>query len=251
MSINISLIPLALAMYIVMGEEKFNAWARSMEKLKYTSYTNLSQIKKYIIAAGYDVTKEYGILKTHFKSNKNDYFVWSIREGKLCAVFSIYDDEKLINEFINDMKRYSNIDIFSEVSLADQNTTIKAEEKPINITEQVFQTVFADEKLLIKTLEDIGFYPENNNGKITCCSDNYTLNFYKNDKDNYEFKISGNISNKEAYQKYKDVNNHYGKIVQKETINNVKQKVQKSSSMRLENEEILEDNSVVLTIDIL
>lgn len=251
MSINVSLIPLALAMYIVMGEEKFNAWVRSMEKLKYTFYTNLSQIKKYIIAAGYDVIKEYGVSKTHFKSNKKDYFVWSIRDGKLCAVFSIYDDEKLINEFINDMKKYSNIDIFSEDFLANDNTTIETKEKTINITEQVFQTVFADEKLLIKTLEDIGFYPENNNGKIICCSDNYTLNFYKNSKDNYEFKISGNISNKEAYQKYKDVNNHYGEIVQKETINNIKQKVQRNSSMKLENEEILEDNSVVLTIDVL
>lgn len=250
MSINIALIPLALAMYVVMGEEKFNAWARSFEKLKITSYTNIEQIKKYIIAAGYDITEQWGLLKTHFKTNKKeDYFVWEVRDGKLCAVFSTYDDDILIDDFINDILKVSNINIFSE----NPNNNLKSEQvKEIpKITEQVFQTKFADEKLLIKTLEDIGFNCENKNGAISCCSDNYTLNFYKNSKENYEFKVSGSISNKDAYQKYKDVDRHYGEIVQRETIDSVKQKVKNSQTMKLENEEILEDNSVLLTIEVM
>lgn len=248
MSINITLIPLALAMYIVMGEEKFNSWTKNFEKLKFTSYTNINQIKEYIVAAGYDITEHFGIIKTHFKSNKDDWFVWEMRDGKLCAVFSIYDDEILINKFISDILKVSN-NIFNEISEND----LKVEQKNTlpKITEQVFQTKFADENLLIKTLEDIGFICENNNGTISCCSDNYTLNFYQNKKGYFEFKIFGNISNKEAYQKYKDVDKHYGEIVQKETINNIKEKLENNLSMLLENEEILEDNSVVLTIDIL
>ena len=249
MSVNIALIPLALAMYVVMGEEKFNAWAKSFEKLKTTSYTDIEQIKKYIIDAGYDVVEHWGILKTHFKTNKNDWFTWEIREGKLCAIFSIYDNENLINTFINDILKVSNINIFSEHS----KSNIKTEHTngAPKITEQVFQTKFADEKLLVKTLEDIGFNCENKKGIITCCSDNYTLNFYKNDKNNYEFQVSGNISNKDAYLKYKDVDRHYGEIVQKETVDSVKQKVKNSKSMKIENEEILEDNSVVLTIEVM
>ncbi len=249
MSVNIALIPLALAMYVVMGEEKFNSWTKSFEKLKITSYTNINQIKEYIIAAGYDITEHFGIVKTHFKSNKNDWFIWEIRDGKLCAVFSIYDDENLINDFLNDILKVSNKNIFGEIS--ENNLRTDPKNTLPKITEQVFQTKFADKNLLIKTLEDIGFICEDNNGIISCCGDNYTLNFLQNEKSIFEFKISGNISNKDAYQKYKDLDKHYGEIVQKETINSIKEKLQNSSSMILENEEILEDNSVVLTIDIL
>lgn len=250
MSVNITLIPIAIAMYVVMGEEKFNAWVRSMENVKYTSFSNINQIKHYIISAGYDVSLEYGLIKTHFKSG-NDYFCWEVREGKLCAVFSIYDDEELIEKFVSDVKKYSKIDIFSDFVKLSKSENNSLNKEPQKLTEQIFQTKFADEELLLETLKDIGFCPQKNNGKITCCSENYTLNFYKNGNENYEFKISGNISNRDAYQKFKDVDNHYGEIVQKETVNNLKEKVKQSSTMKIESEEVLEDNSVMLTISLM
>lgn len=63
------------------------------------------------------------------------------------------------------------------------------------------------------------------------------LNEVKNDKPSTNNKV----------QKNKLTTNDN---IQEQICNNIKSKVAKSSSMKLENEEILEDNSVLLTISV-
>lgn len=254
MSINLSLVPLALVMYMVMGEERFNEFVRQNEDVKYTKFKSIKSMEKYVKLAGYDFGEQYGILKTHFKNQ--DYFIWEIRDGQVCAVFSIYDEKSEVINFIKAVERVVGLRCFynsvsdianpSAASISAQfSETKKITQKPV--TEQVFQTKFADKELLIKTLESLGLKCTENNGEITCSSDNYTL-IFTNKNNSYEFKIRGSVTNKQAYQKYKDIDTKYGKIVQKEVVENVKKKVAKSPSMQLENEELLEDNSVLLTI---
>lgn len=253
MSINIALIPLALAMRVVMGENGFDDFVRKHEDVRYTKYKSFNDIAKVVTSAGYDFGEQWGILKTHFITS--DYFTWEIRDGHVCAVFSVYDTDSDINAFICSVKRIVGAKCFyNSVAEINTNYQYKADvQKPKTIqppiTEQVFQTKFTDKNLLIKTLGSIGLKCIEKNSEIVCSSDNYTL-IFTNRNNTYEFKIRGTVTNKEAYQRYKDIDLKYGKVVQQEVVQNVKNKLSKSPTMKLEKEEVLEDNSVLLTINI-
>lgn len=251
MSINIALIPLALAMRVVMGEKGFEDFVRKQEDVKYTKFKSLNEVEKIVKSAGYDFGEQWGILKTHFKTK--DFFTWEIREGYICAVFSVYDETSDINTFIYAVEKATGARCFyGSVAEINTNSPHKAETQqpkmvqPL-ITEQIFQTKFTNKNLLIKALGSIGLKCVERNSEIICSSDNYTL-IFTNRNNAYEFRIRGSVTNKEAYQKYKDIDTRYGKVVQQEVVQNVKSKLAKSSTMQLEREEILEDNSVLLTI---
>lgn len=258
MSINIALIPLALVMYVVMGDKKFNEWARNGELVKYTSIKSFKIIQKFVKQAGYDFQEVYGIQKTHFAGR--NWFSWEIRGGYVCAVFSKYDSMTDLSNFINNVENTIGKKIFfdSLEEITDARS-IKAKPekiipvaqkevvKPKPITEQIFDTKFADKDLLIKALKSIGLICIETGNEIKCSSDNYTL-IFANNGTNYQFKIIGDVTEKDAYQKYKDVDLRYERLVQQEVVENVKKKVAKSPTMQLEQEEVLEDNSILLTI---
>ena len=254
-----------------MGEKGFEDFVRKNEDVRYTKFKSLKDIERMVQRSGYDFVEQWGMLKTHFKTR--DYFIWEIREGYVCAVFSVYDNLSDINGFIRAIEQVAGTKCFYDsVDEINANSQYKAQAQPQRasqpqrssqpqrasqpqrvaqppITQQVFQTKFTDKNLLIKALASIGLNCVEKNGEITCSSDNYTL-IFTNKNNIYEFKIIGNVSNKEAYQKYKDIDTRYAKEVQQEVIQNVKQKVAKSPTMKLEQEEVLEDNSVLLTITI-
>ncbi len=270
MSINISLIPLALVMRVVMGEKGFEDFVRKNEDVRYTKFKSFKDIERIVKKSGYDFVEQWGMLKTHFKTK--DYFLWEIRSGYVCAVFSVYDADLDVNNFIRAIEQTIGAKCFynsaEEINIEEINTNIQhkkemqaqrviepqkeiqtKKEIQVPIVEQVFQTKFTDKNLLIKALTSIGLNCVEKNNEITCSSDNYTL-IFTNKNNLYEFRIKGNVSNKEAYQKYKDIDTRYAKELQQEIIQNVKQKVAKSPTMHLEQEEVLEDNSVLLTITI-
>lgn len=251
MSINIALIPLALAMRVVMGKDGFEDFVRQNELVRYTNFKNFNDIANSVNKAGYDFKTQYGILKTHYKTG--GYFYWEIRDGYLCAVFSVYDENSEITNFINSLEKIFGKQIFYK-SLSDMNNNRKMAaieniKQPKPVTEQIFKTKFTNKNLLIKALKSIGLNCKQRDDELVCSSDNYTLIFTKKD-DIYEFKIVGEISNKDAYMKYKDIDKKYGKEVQQDVIKTIKENVFKKSNMKLEKEEILEDDSVVITINI-
>lgn len=264
MSINIALIPLALVMYVVMGEKRFNEWARSGELVKYTSVKSFKIIQRYLRQAGYDFQEVYGIQKTHFAGR--NWFSWEIRNGYVCAVFSKYDSMTDISNFIKNVENaigkktfFGSLEEITDVHFVRTRTekimpvaqkevqVVKEVIKPKPITEQVFDTKFADKNLLIKALKSIGLNCIETGNDIKCSSDNYTL-IFTNNGTNYQFKIVGDVTEKDAYQKYKDVDLRYERLVQQEVVENVKKKVTKSPTMQLQQEQVLEDNSVLLTI---
>lgn len=254
MSINIALIPLALAMRVVMGKDGFEDFVKQSELVRYTNFKNFNEISQFVNKAGYDFKTQYGILKTHYKTN--GYFYWEIRDGHLCAIFSVYDDSSDILNFIIELEKAVGKQVFydsildlknNKSRLNNINVENKKQIKPI--TEQIFKTKFTNKNLLIKALKSIGLNCNQKSNEIICSNDNYTLIFTNKDGI-YEFKIIGDVSSKDAYMRYKDIDTRYCKEVQQDVIKNVKEKVSESSSMKFEKEEVLEDNSVVITISL-
>jgi len=240
------MVPIALAMYVVMGEKKFISWVHSKEIEIKTTFTNLQEVKVYLAKAGYDFKMEHGLYKTHYSFEKEDFFIWDIREGKVCAIFSIYDDKEKMQRFISSFERVLGKQCF----LKNTITANTANTAKLPLKKQVLQTRFVDRELLIKTLKSIHLKYETNGSTIRCYANNYALLFENNSGKNYECKIIGNIDDKIVYQTYKNIDLNYGEAVQKDVIMNVKKKINNNYSMKFEQEETLEDGSVVITISV-
>ena len=148
----------------------------------------------------------------------------------------------------NKMENY-NPDIFN---LATENENCN-EDRVItdkHFIEKTFETPFMDKSILIKTLEEHGVknISEWNNG-LSGDVDNYKLIFEKPAEDKpYNLKISC-LENDNAEEKAGDLNNEYALNVQEDAYLHIIDKL-KENNMQIEDEEVMDDNTIVLTINI-
>ena len=120
-----------------------------------------------------------------------------------------------------------------------------------NFIEKSFETPFMDKEILKKTLEEHGVktIKEDSYGKISGVVDNYALSFEKMEEDKpYFIKISC-LETDNAEEKAKDLESEYTLNVQEEAYLNIIDKL-KENNMEIEEEEVQDDNTIVLTINI-
>ena len=116
--------------------------------------------------------------------------------------------------------------------------------------EKTFETPFMDKELLMKTLEEHGVRNiyEWENG-ISCEVDNYKLAFEKPSQDNpYNVRISC-LEKENAEEKLNDLNGEYALNVQEDAYLHILDKL-KENNMQIEQEEVMDDNTIVLTVNI-
>ena len=116
--------------------------------------------------------------------------------------------------------------------------------------EKSFETAFMDKDILMKTLEEHGIKSISENlGQISGCIDNYTLTFEKMEADKpYYMRITCTESDN-AEEKFNDLSNEYALNVQEESYMNIVDKL-KQNNMQIEEEEVLDDNTIVLTVNL-
>ena len=117
--------------------------------------------------------------------------------------------------------------------------------------EKSFETAFIDRKILVKTLGEHGVrcLSEDEYGKITGTIDNYALTFEKMEADKpYFLKISC-LDSDNAEEKLGDLSSEYALNVQEEAYLNIVDKL-KENNMQLEDEEVMDDNTIVLTVNL-
>ncbi len=110
--------------------------------------------------------------------------------------------------------------------------------------------------MLIKTLNEHGC--ENTkyeNGIITCTLEDFKLEFYKDEtlegeeKNAFRMKIIANCDESKIEELINDINTEYTMNTQEESYIKIKERLEKQG-LRINEEEILEDDSIVLTINI-
>lgn len=124
--------------------------------------------------------------------------------------------------------------------------TITAE----HFIEKDFETPFVDKAILLKTLEEHNVDGITENGdSITCRVENYTLNFTKNEQDKpYTLRVT--CTEKDNVQeKVDDLNSEYALNVQEDAYLHIIDKL-KENNMQIEEEEVQDDNTIVLTVNI-
>lgn len=120
--------------------------------------------------------------------------------------------------------------------------------------EKSFETAFMDKDVLVKTLEEHGvvnikFGEGYEKGKITGQVDSYTLSFEKPAEDKPYFLTVTCLDTDNAEEKLNDLSTEYALNVQEETYLSIIDKL-KDNNMEVEDEEVLDDNTIVLTVNI-
>ena len=240
MSVNLELVPVVMAMKESMGEENFHSWIESMQLRIHTNIKSKEELVKYIQKAGYDAQNWGSSIKTHIDGEKT-FFFWDKVEGKWCAIFAKEDSRKMIEDFMEELENKNGIQIFSNTPQLKETPTIMEYKYPTN---------FNDEHLLLKTLMEYGTNPiKDGNGDIILNIEGTDLRFNKSGEDPYtvEIKTVGNI--KQIFNDLSLIDDDYKHNAQSNTYNNLKKNLE-DKNLIIDTEEILDDNSIVITLNL-
>ncbi len=143
-----------------------------------------------------------------------------------------------------------NPDIFNLVGENNENCTEDRVITEKHFIEKTFETPFMDKELLRKTLKEHGVtnISEWENG-ISGDVDNYKLTFEKPAEDKpYNLRITC-LEQDNAEEKAGDLNSEYALNVQEDAYMHIIDKL-KENNMQIEEEEVMDDNTIVLTVNI-
>lgn len=247
MSVNLTLVPVALAIRAFMGKDRFEAWVKSNQVRVPSNLETEEDLFKVLHLAGYDAEKWGSIYKTHIRG-EDLWFFWEREGGKWVAVFSKQIEQVEIDAFIKKLEScfdgtvfpYSAHDMYEK---SDQS--------------RVFDTSFREEELLMQSLEDFGLASvKTSSGNIICRDQHHAENgialvFHREGGDQpYSMEIKGfeNADMEKIYTDFCDLTDIYACNVQGNTYSSVIEKLE-NNGLSIENEYIDEsDNSIVLTL---
>ncbi len=114
-----------------------------------------------------------------------------------------------------------------------------------------YNTNYTDKGVLLNTLTEHGATEiEENNGEISCKLFGMEMVYHKNSETGAYVLDVTQVSDKgECQDLINDLNEEYGLNIQEMTYNKIKERLDKEN-MRLESESVLDDNSIVLTIEV-
>ena len=245
MSIALVLIPLALpaipvlvGLRLVLGKEGFQRMIDSMQVKIPTSLRDEDDLARTITASGYDFQAWLGGHKTHLPGGH--FFTWEFDGTKWSAVFSKGVPQSVVAEFIRTVEAKTGRAIFSDLGTS-AGTDISVRSEPI-------PTNFRDETLLIKTLADAGAEPVRNAlGNVTCSIGDSVLRFVQPPGEPYQVEVESSVNRQALLQELVMLDEEYRRCVQAETYQHLKAKIG-DRGLAIESEEVLEDNSIVLTL---
>jgi len=248
MSVSLVLIPLALpaipillGLRAALGKEGFQKLIDSIQVKVPTSLASREQLVKVVTAAKLDIQPWAGGLKTHFRGT-SQFFTWEFDGQRWYAVFAKPITQEMVAQVINDIEGRSGERIFSAVT-ATPSSKVIAQSASI-------PTNFRDEALLLNVLIDAGAKPARDaQGTIRCSFQGTTLRFVRGPSQVYEAIVQNAINADPVFQHLSTLEDDYRRCVQAATYQQIKASIA-DKNMTLESEDVLEDNSIVLTLNI-
>lgn len=244
MSVSLTLVPVALALRVVMGKDKFNNWIESSQEPQISNFKSRKELTSTVQRAGYDAIPYGSSIKTHF--NDKNFFFWELREGKWVAVFSQYDDRGLIKTFIKKLNEAAKRDVFStkqteEIAQIDNSPSIKRN--------TIFPTNFTDIELLAQVLSEKNIpTATEQDGSLVSILKATTLRFIQHRPDgviDVELADSDSLAN--TFHQLTLLDEDYRKLIQQETYAKVVENAEQKG-FTIEEEMVLPDESILLTL---
>ncbi|MBY0402800.1 MAG: hypothetical protein K2X66_02800 [Cyanobacteria bacterium] len=249
MSITLKLIPFGLAMKAILGKEQFEQWQESQQIEVPTHFTHQQDLLTVLKQSGWDATPIGQSFKSHLQPSNSPlvksgapFLMWEFRERSWVALYS-KKDEALIAGFQQALEKASGQSIFKTPPSALLDTP--------NI--QTFPTLFTDKALLMETLNTFGAHPIIQQGPpliISCVIQQTQLNFTQTSPNEaFSLTIPHAPDLRSLYPTLKQLDALYGNQVQKMVYHTLKNNIE-AQHLHLENEEVLEDNSIRITLTI-
>lgn len=165
---------------------------------------------------------------------------WIYKNGFYGAEFS-GTNNAAINKEAEIIFRKLNIAAGRDLRLINDQSTIV----------YTYNTNYTDKGILLNTLTEHGATELVENGdEVSCKLFGMEMVYYKKDSNGGYILDITQVSNKgECEDIINDLNEEYGLNIQEMTYNKIKERLEQEN-MRLESESVMDDNSIVLTIDI-
>lgn len=238
MSVSLIMLPVALALRVVMGKERFEGWVKAAERRVATGFTDSRELKRAVRKAGYDINPFGGLLKTHFGDT---FFFWEREEGKWVAVFSKYDDRALVQRLMREVDAAAGRAMFAESEVKEE-----AEARS-----SVYPTNFRDGALLLRTLQRHGVQGTMHaGGEITCAIGRSPLRFRPGGEGGpYTVEIGNEADLRGLFTQLSRIDDGYKRGVQADALATLRERI-RERNLTIEKEEVMADESVVITLNI-
>ena len=258
---TVALAPAILLAREAVGKETFDEWINSGYCLYKMDCNGEEEWHKIITAAGYEIEQFLGNYKTHINDEHSAFFWWQINEDSIIAELSVYD-KKLNERFISAVEKYVGHKVFTLIE--NKKTKIMADSKKVAPLEQklddvlqkdnnvIFSTIYTSRDILIRTLEDYGvlYATVQDADAFEVMFDGLSYMFYReNENSPYILSINSLIQNQAAAEVLRRLTPEYTRIAQEQAYLDVIDRCKKAECEIID-EEVLEDNSVLLTISV-
>lgn len=215
-------------------------------RIKYTPLETIDDLKKILKNANIKIKKEGKFYKSFFEDWYYGYVLWIERDGYITMTYDIDDDIDAINQFTKIIEQSNGGRLFFSTKKGAEDRREELNPPP----EYIYQTQFTDESIINQLFKNYNINAKTVADGYQFNISNFIVNLYKTKDENYEVKAVGKGDISIVEETLNNLRNGYDKIVQTNIINSIKQKVANSPTMQLQQEEELEDNSVLLTIRI-
>ncbi|MFA7577085.1 MAG: hypothetical protein WC002_03355 [Candidatus Muiribacteriota bacterium] len=244
MSVALWVIPVGLVMRVAMGKQKFEEFINNSQIRYEINVKDESELLYYLKKSGLSVEKLGKSYKSHYLKNSKRYFFWDKILNKWYASFSKYDDFETIEEIFNVIEKAAGKELF--VNKSEQSQSL--EENPLQ--KLIFPTDFCDADRLKRVLTKFSI-PINTdeNGIIITTVAGVKIIFTPSETGPYTFEVQGVENFEEIFSMVKIFDEDYKAQIQQDTYVRVKEQASESGYV-IENEERLEDKTIVLTINL-
>lgn len=242
MSVSLVMLPVALAMRVVMGEEGFENWMRSTEERFTTEFQSQAELVRTVQGAGYDAEDWGGIIKTHIHGEE-EFIWWQLEEGKWVAIFYKRQVPAISHPFMQALEARAGRAIF-----------VRPEAAPAAVAQpatSIYPTNFRDGTLLMETLERFGVQARAQaDGTITTTLGRSPVVFRPGGETGpYSVEIGNAPDLRGTFEQLSRVDEAYKQGVQGAALSTLRERI-RGKNMKIEREEVLADRSVVLTLAI-
>lgn len=230
---KVSIVNIGMSENTNASTSRYNA----LTSLKIKTNIKVSELKTLLKSANYSYFE--GNSQTPLK-NTNAILNWIPENGYYTAEFTGANNIAITNE-ADIIFRKMNIAAGRDLRLVNNQAT----------TVYTYNTNYTDKGILINTLTEHGASDMVETGdEITCKLFGMDMIYKKDDSNGaYVLTITQVSDKSECSDTIKDLNDEYGLNIQEMTYNKIKERLD-AENMHLESETVLDDNSIVLTIEV-
>lgn len=256
MSLEVTLIPLALVVINVVDKAYYESWINRKRVKKVTSYDGINDFLEDLNKTGYKYDVQYGTVRI-CSDRPGERYYFSRIAGKWVLSFSEYDSKESVSTFMKLLSDVSGGKVTGELPQAFSRekrtivstSTVNAMPSLSEQTVSFYPTIFNDFQLLKEALRKLGIDYSVDGDVIEYTKDGTRCTFIKDEQGKYMLRTVGNITSESLYRALLDIDIIYKKDVQKRAYDSVISKLPEHN-MTLENEVRMEDDTIVLTLNV-